>query len=143
MERNILITETDMDRLQKLVDGQRLSWKRDLHLLDKLEEELDRAKIVDGSHVPPDVVTMNSLVRVTDLSNRKSATYQLVFPHDANVDENKISVLAPIGMAMLGYRVGNKIEWEVPGGMRRLRIDAVDFQPERKKADRAIEVANA
>lgn len=127
--QNILITDRDMTRLQQLIDSARLHW-RDQTLLDRLEDELSRAKIVSGKHVPADVVTMNSRVRVTDLDTGKVSTYQIVFPRDANAESNRISVLAPIGTALLGLKVGSTIEWETPGGIRRLRVDAVEYQPE-------------
>lgn len=125
----IVITERDMTRLQQLIDSARLQWK-DQSLLDRLEGELVRAKVVTGKRVPKDVVTMNSRVRVTDLDSQKETTYQVVFPRDANTSKNMISVLAPIGTALLGFKVGSKIEWETPGGVRRLRIDAIEYQPE-------------
>jgi regulator of nucleoside diphosphate kinase len=125
----IVITERDMTRLQQLIDSARLQW-RDQSLLDRLEGELTRAKIVSGKRVPANIVTMNSRVRVTDLDTGKESTYQVVFPRDANTSKNMISVLAPIGTALLGFKVGSKIEWETPGGLRRLRIDAIEYQPE-------------
>jgi regulator of nucleoside diphosphate kinase len=127
--QTIFVTERDMTRLQQLIDSTRLHW-RDHSLLDRLEGELTRAKVVSGRRVPADVVTMNSRVRVTDLDTGKESTYQIVFPRDANVSNNMISVLAPIGTALLGFKAGSKIEWETPGGIRRLRIDAVEYQPE-------------
>lgn len=126
---SIIITERDMVRLQQLIDSARLQW-RDQTLLDRLEGELSRAKVMSGKRVSADVVTMNSRVRVTDLDTGKECTYQIVFPRDANTSKNMISVLAPIGTALLGYKVGSKIEWETPGGVRRLRIDAIEYQPE-------------
>jgi regulator of nucleoside diphosphate kinase len=125
----VVITERDMTRLQRLIDSARQQW-RDQSLLDRLEGELTRAKVVSGKRVPADVVTMNSRVRVTDLDNGKESIYQIVFPRDANTSKNMISVLAPIGTALLGFRIGSKIEWETPGGIRRLRIDAIEYQPE-------------
>lgn len=125
----VVITERDMTRLQQLIDSARQQW-RDQSLLDRLEGELTRAKVVSGKRVPADVVTMNSRVRVTDLDNGKESIYQIVFPRDANTSKNMISVLAPIGTALLGFRIGSEIEWETPGGIRRLRIDAIEYQPE-------------
>jgi regulator of nucleoside diphosphate kinase len=118
-----------MTRLQQLIDSARLQW-RDQSLLDRLEGELSRAIVVSGKRVSADVVTMNSRVRVTDLDTGKEATYQIVFPRDANASKNMISVLAPIGTALLGFKAGSEIEWETPGGLRRLRIDSIEYQPE-------------
>jgi len=80
--------------------------------------------------VPPDVITMNSRVRLYDLDADEELIFTLVFPEDADPAENKISVLAPIGMAMLGYRVGDTFEWEVPAGISRLRVLEILYQPE-------------
>ncbi|HWR37304.1 MAG TPA: nucleoside diphosphate kinase regulator [Clostridia bacterium] len=135
-QRRIVVTERDMEKLQGLIDASRLYGKRDQAHLDQLEQELDRAEVLGRNKVPSQVVTMNSRVRVTDLDSGKEFLYQIVFPRDADISNNKISVLAPIGTALLGYRVGSEIEWNVPGGTRRLRIDAVEKQPaiEMKKA---------
>ena len=130
MNRSIVVTETDMRKLQALIDAFRLNGKRDQNHLDELEEELSRAHILRPDRVPTNVVTMNSRVRVTDLDTGKKLVYQVVFPRDADVSKNKISVLAPIGTALLGYEAGSEIEWVVPGGTRRFRIDAVEYQPE-------------
>lgn len=133
MNRSIVVTETDMRKLQALIDAFRLNGKRDQSHLDELEEELNRAQVLRPDRVPTNVVTMNSRVRVTDLDTGKKFVYQIVFPRDANVSENKISVLAPIGTALLGYEAGSEIEWTVPGGTRRFRIDAVEYQPEAQR----------
>ena len=71
-----------------------------------------------------------STVRLKDLDSSKELIYSLVFPKEADVDKGKISVLAPVGTAMIGYRVGDIIEWEVPSGLRRLKVEEVLYQPE-------------
>jgi regulator of nucleoside diphosphate kinase len=135
MNRSIVITETDMQKLEALIDASRLSGNLDMRRLDELEEELNRAKVTTSERVPRDVVTMHSRVRVTDLESGKEFVYQIVFPREADISKSKISVLAPIGTALLGYAVGSEIEWSVPSGTRRFRVDAVEYQPE---ADRLI-----
>ena len=77
-----------------------------------------------------DAITMRSKVRLKDLESRKEMIYSLVFPNEADIDEGRISVLAPVGTAMIGYRVGDIIEWEVPSGLRRLKVEEVLYQPE-------------
>jgi regulator of nucleoside diphosphate kinase len=79
--------------------------------------------------VPPDVITMNSEVRLMDVDSGEVKVYKLVFPTQTRT-ENSLSVLAPIGTAILGYRVGDVIEWRVPKGVRRLKVLEVLFQPE-------------
>jgi regulator of nucleoside diphosphate kinase len=94
-----------------------------------LEEELDRAEVVRPEAIPHDVVTMNSEVRLQDMDSGSVQRYKLVFPNQFRCD-NSVSVLAPIGTAMLGYRVGDVIEWRVPKGIRRLKVLKVIYQPE-------------
>ncbi len=132
-EANIYITKMDQERLTKLIE---ITRERDngvnLEYLNRLEEELDRAEVVVPSDVPPDVITMRSKVRLKDLGTGEEMVYSLVFPTEAKFDEGRISVLAPIGTAMLGYRRGDVIEWEVPSGVRRLKVEEVLYQPESK-----------
>jgi len=130
MQHNIFITEEDLERLRLLLDPAKMSMGTDQESLEMLEGELDRAQIVSPSRVPAEVVTMNSKVRVKDLDTGKDATYTLVFPRDADFTQGKISVLAPVGTAILGYRTGDVIKWRVPGGRRTLRVEEILFQPE-------------
>ena len=126
----IRVTEFDLERLKKLLaDAQRTKY-RGSEYLTKLQMELDRAKVVKPKKVPSDVITMNSTVTVVDLDTGKEEVYTLVFPEDANAGQGKISVLAPIGTAMLGYEVGDTFEWEVPAGKRRLQVKSILYQPE-------------
>ena len=129
-ERMIHITKFDMDRLSELIDGLRLSPKANQANLDLLEKELYRGVLVDPQDIPHDVITMNSKVSITDTDSGEKMTYTLVFPSAANIAENKLSVLAPLGMALLGYRKGDAIEWPVPSGVRKLKVDEIIYQPE-------------
>jgi regulator of nucleoside diphosphate kinase len=119
-----------MDRLNELIDGLRLSPKANQANLDLLENELYRGVLVDPQDIPHDVITMNSKVSITDTDSGEKMTYTLVFPSAANIAENKLSVLAPLGMALLGYRKGDAIEWPVPSGVRKLKVDEIIYQPE-------------
>jgi regulator of nucleoside diphosphate kinase len=129
MRNRIYVTNEDFDRLCRLVRGRRAGHSADSGYLDMLEEELDRAEIVDANAIPPEVVTMNSEVRLKDLDSGEVKVYRLVFPNQSRA-ENCISILAPVGTAMLGYRVGDTIEWPVPKGIRRLQVLEVVSQPE-------------
>jgi regulator of nucleoside diphosphate kinase len=100
-------------------------YARDQEHIDRLEEELVRSVPVATAEVPTDVVTMHSKVTVRDLDAGSSRTYTLVFPHEADLPSGRLSVLAPLGTALLGYRVGDEIEWPMPGGVRRVRIESV------------------
>jgi regulator of nucleoside diphosphate kinase len=96
-----------------------------------LEEELGHAVVVDSTTVPSDVVTMNSRVWFEDLDTGEQLEITLVYPSDADVDQGKVSVLAPVGSALLGLSVGQSIEWPLPGGKsRQLRVVSVNYQPE-------------
>ena len=129
MRDRIYITKADYERLRRLIDGRREGNGFDLEYLDTLEQELDRADIVEQEAIPHDVVTMNSEVRLKDLDSGEVKVYRLLFPSQART-ENGISILAPIGTAMLGYRVGDIIKWRVPRGIRRLKVLEVLYQPE-------------
>jgi regulator of nucleoside diphosphate kinase len=129
-ETPIYMTAADMRRLTALVEAYRLQGREDGNL-ELLEEELDRALVIDGERgVPSDVVTLESRVLVADVASGEERTFTLVLPSKANVDLGRISVLAPLGMAVLGYRAGDEIEWEVPAGRRRFLIRRVIRQPE-------------
>ncbi|HEY7786493.1 MAG TPA: nucleoside diphosphate kinase regulator [Pyrinomonadaceae bacterium] len=127
---NICISEQDFHRLNGLIELTRERNGNDREYLNKLESELDRAEVVDPKEIPADVITMRSKVRLQDLLSGEANTYELVFPTEANFSEGRISVLAPIGTAILGYKRGDIIEWQVPSGLRRLRVDDVIYQPE-------------
>ena len=129
-ERKIFITNIDRDRLEKLLLGTRQWSNRDKEHLQALEEELDKAHTVESRDIPGDVVTMRSHVRVKDMKAGTEMDLSVVFPSEADSERGKISVLAPVGTALLGYRVGDTVEWRVPGGLRRLKIERILYQPE-------------
>ncbi len=131
--KNIIITQSDFDQLYQLVERRKDSSSPDDQYLETLEQELDNAEIVDPREIPSDIVTMNSEVRLEDLDSGEKKNYKLVFPR-LNMPENGVSILAPIGTALLGYRAGDVIEWKVPKGIRRLQILEVVYQPESAKA---------
>ncbi|HWN07427.1 MAG TPA: nucleoside diphosphate kinase regulator [Steroidobacteraceae bacterium] len=121
----IYLTQNDADRLLKLVESQH--GKR----LEKLESELVRANVVPRDEIPEDVVTMNSRVIFENETTGERREVTLVYPGSADIDAGKISVVVPIGTALLGLRVGQSIDWELPGGEKqRYRIVKVPFQPE-------------
>src|SRR6185437_11606102 len=126
--KHIFITQSDLGCLQQLIDSSKGSRHRDKLQLNSLQIELQRAVVVDSKAIPHDVVTMRSRVRVLD--TQKEFICQVVFPGDADLKKNRISVLTPIGTALLGYRAGSTIEWRVPSRMRHLYIMEVEHQPE-------------
>jgi regulator of nucleoside diphosphate kinase len=126
----IRITEFDLERLRKLLQDAQYTEYRDSEYLERLQLEIDRAEVVAPEDIPSDVITMNSTVSLLDLDTGEEEIYTLVFPEDADLEQGKISVLAPIGTAMLGYEVGDVFEWEVPAGKRKLRVKKILYQPE-------------
>lgn len=98
--------------------------------VDRLDTELARARIVDPKDIPPNLVTMNSRVTYENMKSRERHTVRLVYPRYANAGESQISVLAPLGSALLGLSEGQEIEWVMPGGIRRIKILEVVYQPE-------------
>jgi regulator of nucleoside diphosphate kinase len=129
MNRQIIITDTDRKKLSAII-GDGKGPVRERAGLKALQSELDRARVLPPMEVPGDVITMYSRAVLRDLDTGEDMEFTLVFPHEADIDEGKISVLAPLGTAMLGYRVGDEFAWEVPGGNRRLKVADVVFQPE-------------
>jgi len=127
--KQIVITEADFDRLKEVVTSPRY---RNTHavLLTSLQEELDRGKIVAPGRVPKRVVTMNSEVRIRDLKTDESETYTLVYPDEADINDGKLSVLAPLGTALLGTRVSQVVKFDAPAGQRRLKVEKILYQPE-------------
>ena len=130
MKKPIYITSQDRQRLEDLLEQAAFSDRRDQGDLKSLAEELRRAVIVKSDEVPPDIITMNSRAELVDQETGESVIFTLVFPPEANVEEEKISVLAPIGAGMLGYGVGDQFEWDVPQGVRRMKVARVHYQPE-------------
>jgi regulator of nucleoside diphosphate kinase len=126
--REIHITEPDMARLRRLLADESRGGRRPD--LASLERELRQACVIPAQEIPQDVVTMHSQVVLRDQRTREQSTYTLVFPEEADLERNCISVLAPIGTAILGRRRGDVFEWQVPGGLRKLKIKDILFQPE-------------
>lgn len=128
-KRNILITARDHAKLRSMINAGTL-FDCSGGALKALRGELDRARIVNSTDVPPDVITLNSRAELLDLDTGERMDFALVLPAYANIDDGRISILAPLGTAMLGYRVGDEFEWSVPFGVRRLKVVHVHFQPE-------------
>lgn len=140
-ERPIVVTESDERRLRGLLGGQSAASLRDQAHLQELSSELERALIVQAEQVPPEVITMHSRVRVLDLERCRHSDFTLVFPLEADVSAKRISVLAPLGTAVLGFREGDEVEWMMPGGLRRLRVERVRQPPASTPERRVVPLA--
>jgi len=124
-DNKIYVTEKDFMRLKNILDA------HDGDEFEDLEIELDRAAVLSDTEVPKDLITMNSNVRYLNVQDNKESTITLVYPQDANSSEGKISILAPLGSALIGLKVGQEINWMFPDGKTRtLRILEVIYQPE-------------
>ena len=125
----IILSSLDFERLDALLDEPTL---RNLPGAIKLRDEMVRAEIVEPADMPPTTVTMNSTVSFKMLPEENEIKLTLVYPKDANGDPDRISVLAPVGSALLGLSVGQKIEWPTPSGKSvQVEIISVSYQPER------------
>jgi len=126
----IQITQSDFQKLQDLLRNTALSRPEDKNCREALARELRRAEIKSPQEIPPDVITLNSRARLRDLANGDALELAIALPYEADVAEGRISILAPLGTAMLGYRQGDIFEWTMPGGPGRFRVEEVLFQPE-------------
>jgi regulator of nucleoside diphosphate kinase len=116
----LVISERDYKNLLLLID------KYDTPAAEALDDEISRAKIVSEASLPDNVVAMDSLVTFIDLDTAEESTVNLVYPESANIEQMKISVLTPVGTALIGLRVGGKIDWPLPNGkIRHLQVVAV------------------
>ncbi len=129
-KKPIFITQADLDRLRARFQGDRSTDVQDSGYVKSLESELQRAIVVDAKSISNDVITLRSRAVLKDLDSGEELTYTLVYPEESDPSNGKISILSPVGTAMLGYRAGDLFEWEVPGGVRRLQVLRVEYQPE-------------
>ncbi len=122
----ITITRVDLARLRDLLASPA---QRDSDAAEALAEEIDRAEVVEPTELPPDVVSMHSKVRLREKNTSRTFELTLVYPTEAG--EGCVSVLAPIGCALLGLAVGREIEWPLPGGQTaRIEVQGLLYQPE-------------
>lgn len=128
-KNKICLTNFDYDRLKLLISNHTKRNKVETNVKDLLGE-IERAQKVDSHTIPPNYVTMNSVIELKNLEELEFQEFRLVFPEDANTQENKISVLAPIGTAILGYKIGDVIQWKFPGGQNQFQITNIKYQPE-------------
>jgi regulator of nucleoside diphosphate kinase len=125
MDKRIVLSKRDLLRLRALFGTYASLSVMDRENLLDLKDEIERAAIVEMEQLPADVVTLDSRVQVRDVETNLRTTYQLVLPSQADLASGRVSVLAPLGTALLGFREGDEVEWTMPGGLRRLRIESV------------------
>ena len=123
----LLMSRLDVERIESLLESPAAQGID----ASALEAELERATIVEPAQMPPDVITMNSTARFLDETSGEEHELTLVFPRDADGSAEKVSILAPVGSALLGLHVGDSIEWPLPGGRTiHLRVLSIRYQPE-------------
>lgn len=130
MTYEIYVTNSDKYRLLDLSPGTKGISPMDDSNVDELRREIARAKIVPEEKIQGNIITMNStfLVRLLDSGKRK--LYTLVFPKDADFEKGKISILSPLGTALLGFKEGDFVEWVAPAGIKKLKVEKILYQPE-------------
>ena len=127
--KKVTLTKNDYTRIYKAITDAKNSKTINSNEAEKLLSELSKAEIVPSEKIDKDVVTMNSEVKLFFENTQKEQSFKIVYPQDANLKENKISIFSPIATALIGYKIGDEIEWIVPGGMTKIKI--VDlYQPE-------------
>lgn len=130
-EETIWVTKTDLERLGHLIERVRNQEERQLYqYINKLEDKLEYAEAAPSEKIPSNVITMRSRVKLKDLDNGEETVYSLVFPDEAKSEEGKLSILSPLATAILGYRLGDTVEFEAPARLRRLKVLEILYQPE-------------
>ncbi|HPR31466.1 MAG TPA: GreA/GreB family elongation factor [Prolixibacteraceae bacterium] len=126
----ITVTQLDFVRLSKLIQMIREDKSIDIEYLNYLGVELKRAAKINSKKITPDFVTMNSVMEVTLLETGKRMELRLVYPNQADFSKGLISVLSPLGCALLGYKNGDIVSFKAPMGEQKVRIEKVIYQPE-------------
>jgi regulator of nucleoside diphosphate kinase len=129
--KDIYITQHDLQRLKKLLDDiSKESSPKDFSA-QELKDEMNRALVVSPKEVPENVITMNSRVLLRDVGSGESMMLWLVFPAKMDAVKNPVSILSPLGTAMIGYKVGDVFTWESPTGTKQVEVLDILYQPER------------
>ncbi len=124
---SITISAIDLQRLEAMLES---SQCRDQPSAAALQKELERAHVLEPKDLPHDVVSMNSIAECVEEGSGRAHELALVYPRDADAAQGRVSVLAPVGMALLGLKIGQSIDWPAPAGTLRLRVTAIRYQPE-------------
>ena len=126
----IILSRVDFARIKRSISEARQNKTVSAAELDRLTNAIEGARIVEPSEIPADVVTMNSIVSISFPKAKKEVEFQIVYPHEASLKDNKISILSPVATALIGYKEGDEIEWIVPAGLTTIKISKIIYQPE-------------
>jgi len=132
LNNQLVLRRNDYELLISYVNGGWTKTSLDRKNAEALKAELKKANVVSSIDFPPDVVGLNSLVTIKAADRNEIMQLEIVIPEKANIKENKISILAPIGTALLGFRKGQNVKWQVPAGMKTFTILDVINMPVRK-----------
>lgn len=135
MKNEIFISKVDYSRLNSMILNLLDSKKSNILELNRLNMEIKRAKMIEPKKISPDCVTMNSVVEITFPENGMTKTVRLVYPNNANLKDGSISVLSPLGCALLGYQKGQTVSFRAPGGSQTVTIGQIQYQPEANGED--------
>ena len=126
-KKRITVNSRDFLKLKQIIKSGAAS--RNINAKN-LEAELSNAVLLDPGKIPPDLITMNTKVSFRDLTDSEDFVYTIVYPEEADIEKGKISVFAPIGTALLGYKEGEEVVWQVPAGLKSFRVEKILYQPE-------------
>lgn len=135
MNNETILSRIDYSRLNSMILNLLDSKESNLLDLNRLNMQIKRAKLVEPKRIKPDCVTMNSVVQVVFLKSGTSKTLHLAYPKEANYKDGSISVLSPLGCALLGYKKGESVSFNAPGGSQTVVIDSIVYQPEANGED--------
>jgi len=121
-KQQLVLRKDDYDILLSCLRGSYTKAAFDRQNIEELEGELKKAKLVSKDQFPTDVVRLNSKVKIKESSNEKLMELMLVTPDKADIKQRRISIMAPMGIALIGFRQGQKVAWEVPSGKKEFTI---------------------
>ena len=127
---DLIVNRLDFVRIKQCIGDAKYFKSINKVEAERLIQELESAKVVEPEAIPSNVVTMNSIVKISFLNDNLQVQFQIVYPDQANIQEKRISIFSPIATALIGYKVKDEIEWIVPAGLTKIRIDEIIYQPE-------------
>ena len=134
-EKVLTVTQPDYKRLTSLIQDMHGNKSIDKKYLSYLGLELQKADVIDSRKITPEFITMNSVMDVEFLQSGRKMELRLVYPQEADFTKGLISVLSPLGCALLGYKAGDIIEFEAPAGTQKVHVEKVVYQPEANGED--------
>ena len=128
--KRIILNKLDYMRIRKHLREAQMRKTIDAVNAGKLAQELESGVLMEPQDIPSDVVTMNSVVKISFVGEEQQQEFRIVYPDEADFRMKRVSIFAPIATALIGFRVGDLIEWMVPGGLKKIKIDGISYQPE-------------